>query len=841
MLDDLTQVIQGLQSRTYLYDSLGRLKTATTPESGAVNYTYNDSGTTATRTDARGVITNYSYDGLNRLYQLTYTTTGTTAVSTPSVTFTYGTSPASYNNGRVSSMSDSVGGESYGYDQLGRMISLTKTIGATNYPLAYAYNLASELTSITYPSGRVVAQSFDNIGRLSQITSSSVNYLTVASSNGYNAAHEVLSATYGNGVAATFTYNARLQFATLAYPSGSTITYTPNAAGRMVSAVDTANGINYATNASYAPTAALSSLTNGASLISTFYYNNRLQPCRISVKSTGTAPASCADAVNTGDVLDFQYDFALGVADNGNVNRVTNRINPGRSITYTYDELNRIKSAVTDATSGQYCWGQLFGSMVGGNYVSGYDPWANLKTITPDPSRPGCPVNTLAKAINAYNKVVDTGYGYDNAGNMTADASYSYGYNAENQLTSAAGVTYIYDGDGRRVQKSSGKLYWYATGTDPLDETDLAGNTNNASFNEYIFFGGKRIARRDYSNNVFYYFSDHLGTSREIVQDGQTTPCYDADFYPFGGEAVLATNTCSQNCKFTGKERDSESGLDNFGARYFGSSMGRFMSPDAFYKDSHVGDPQSWNEYAYVRNNPLRYTDPNGETATVSSDCTTDQQNHTTCNVTVSASIAIYSANGANLTQDQLNAAASTIQSSIQDAWSGSFTQDGVTYNVSTQISVSVAGSESDAMKSGAQNVIGLSNGPADPGNNANSYVNPRLLSPLAGIAGKDTGVWNINTVGQDSAHEFTHLLGVSDKPGAVLSNTNILNDPTIPHTATSSDFRWGIREAINSVNLGRNMSSWGCHAWQCASVTAPATPHIYSTNTVGAPWLWWK
>ena len=46
--------------------------------------------------------------------------------------------------------------------------------------------------------------------------------------------------------------------------------------------------------------------------------------------------------------------------------------------------------------------------------------------------------------------------------------------------------------------------------------------------------------------------------------------------------------------KFTGKERDSESGLDNFGARYMGSSLGRFMSPDEFFKDSHVGDPQSW-------------------------------------------------------------------------------------------------------------------------------------------------------------------------------------------------------------------------------------------------------
>jgi RHS repeat-associated protein len=64
--------------------------------------------------------------------------------------------------------------------------------------------------------------------------------------------------------------------------------------------------------------------------------------------------------------------------------------------------------------------------------------------------------------------------------------------------------------------------------------------------------------------------------------------------------------------KFTGKERDSKSGLDNFGARYGASSMGRFMSPDPFYHDSHVADPQSWNEYAYARNNPLSRTDPDG-------------------------------------------------------------------------------------------------------------------------------------------------------------------------------------------------------------------------------------
>lgn len=287
--------------------------------------------------------------------------------------------------------------------------------------------------------------------------------------------------------------------------------------------------------------------------------------------------------------------------------------------------------------------------------------------------------------------------------------------------------------------------------------------------------------------------------------------------------------------KFTGKERDSESGLDNFGKRYDSSSMGRFMTPDAFYKDSHVGDPQSWNEYAYARNNPLRYVDPTGENATVSTSCSTDANNHTTCNVNVSASIAIYAQQGSNLSQQQLNQAASTIQSSIQSAWSGSFTQDGVSYNVSTQVSVSVAGSQDAAMSSGAQNVIGISNGNASA--TADSFVNSKSLwTAIKG--GPDTGVWNINNLGTGvAAHEFTHLLGVDDKSGSVLSNTNLLNDPSIPHTATSRDFSWGIREATSSVGLGLSMKSW----YDGSGGPLPTPFRFSSTDNVGAPVAWWK
>jgi RHS repeat-associated protein len=70
----------------------------------------------------------------------------------------------------------------------------------------------------------------------------------------------------------------------------------------------------------------------------------------------------------------------------------------------------------------------------------------------------------------------------------------------------------------------------------------------------------------------------------------------------------------------TGRERDAESGLDYFGARHYGNSLGRFMQPDEAFNDQETGDPQSWNLYSYVRNNPLRYTDPTGNACVQGSD-----------------------------------------------------------------------------------------------------------------------------------------------------------------------------------------------------------------------------
>src|SRR6187401_2037306 len=67
-----------------------------------------------------------------------------------------------------------------------------------------------------------------------------------------------------------------------------------------------------------------------------------------------------------------------------------------------------------------------------------------------------------------------------------------------------------------------------------------------------------------------------------------------------------------ESAKFTGKERDVETGLDFFKARYMSSAQGRFASPDPLLNSGHQSNPQTWNRYVYTLNNPLRYTDPDG-------------------------------------------------------------------------------------------------------------------------------------------------------------------------------------------------------------------------------------
>jgi RHS repeat-associated protein len=370
--------------------------------------------------------------------------------------------------------------------------------------------------------------------------------------------------------------------------------------------IDSTGPINYATSALYTPSGELSIYTNGfvsggfAGYTMSNTYNNRLQPLLLSVASP------------TASILSLCYDFhekvninmqpcvlpASSTGDNGNVFRIANNRDGNRTQNFDYDNLNRIQHAYTSGPS----WGEAFT----------IDAWGNLTNRAAYLGKTQYePLDTPALATNQL-----TGFGYDAAGNLTANGTTGYNYDSENRMTKFVGDTtdiYLYDGDGQRVKKNASAvtLYWFGATDNVLDETNSSGALNS----EYIFFNGQRIARRDADNSVKYYFSEHLG-SASVIADDHGTVKEESDYYPYGGEVVITSND-PNHYKFTGKERDSESGLDEFGARYYASSLGRFMIPDWAAKPTSVpyanfGNPQSLNLYSYVQNNPTTFGDPDG-------------------------------------------------------------------------------------------------------------------------------------------------------------------------------------------------------------------------------------
>lgn len=160
-----------------------------------------------------------------------------------------------------------------------------------------------------------------------------------------------------------------------------------------------------------------------------------------------------------------------------------------------------------------------------------------------------------------------------------------------------------YDGEGRRVKKTAaGVSTVYVYGADGELMAEYGGPAQTA---------GTR-----------YLTADYLGSVR-LVTDASGNVVSRHDYLPFGeeipagvggrttGMVYVANPAVTQ--KFTGKERDAETGLDYFGARYLSGVQGRWTSPDEPFADQHPEDPQSWNLYAYVRNNPLAHIDPSGE------------------------------------------------------------------------------------------------------------------------------------------------------------------------------------------------------------------------------------
>jgi RHS repeat-associated protein len=568
------------RTRSFKYDSLGRLVSSTNPESNtapstggttATTYVYDANGNVEQKTtpaqnqqSTATVTLTYCYDSLNRLIGKAYTAQTNCPLSSPVATYGYDGTAGPENCsptitggndsiGKRTSMCDAVGNESWSYSMTtGTQTTEQRTTNGILRTTTYSYDLAGDLTSLTYPSGRIVNYTVDNVARPTSAADSSTTYASA--------------------------------------------------------------GL-------YAPTGGLCYLKyNGGAFIETDTYNSRLEPVEMQATTSGSS-GNCTIS-GTGTLLDLTYGFVdPNGHNNGDVMKITNNRDATRSQAFTYDALNRLVTAGTANTSGTNCWDEAYT----------YDAWANLTSLAPVKNySTGCASEpTFTYTVNAANRVTSGGFQYDTGGNLINNG---YGYNAESELTTAATDAYVYDGDGNRIEKCTlvngacgtvTKIYWYGSGSTVLEETDATGSTTNSAFSEYIFFGSSRIARRDASGDVYYYVEDHLGSSRVLVQAGQTTPCYDADFYPFGGE-IIHTNNCSQNYKFEGHERDPETGLDDFGARFYNSGsqtsyapFGRFMSADwsaipIAVPYANLTNPQTLNLYAMVGDNPETFADLDG-------------------------------------------------------------------------------------------------------------------------------------------------------------------------------------------------------------------------------------
>jgi RHS repeat-associated protein len=218
-------------------------------------------------------------------------------------------------------------------------------------------------------------------------------------------------------------------------------------------------------------------------------------------------------------------------------------------------------------------------------------------------------------------------YQYDASGNMTADATHTYFYDAESRLIQVGGTLgncstatacYVYDAEGQRLEKLTGgttTVYLRNSKGEVVAETD-GGNTLLRA--GYVYAGGSLLAEYENSTTNFV-LKDHLGDTR-VMTTYSTTAAQDAqvydsmDYLPYGEQIAGGTGTTH---KFTGKERDAESGLDDFDARYYSSNLGRFVSADwsatpvpVPYAD--FNDPQSLNLYTYVRNVPTVNVDADG-------------------------------------------------------------------------------------------------------------------------------------------------------------------------------------------------------------------------------------
>lgn len=742
-LNDLVRVDQwggpsgtsGERVRTFVYDSLSRLTNACNPESittgtmcsssgpWSESYGYLSNGfpcsgdptLPCSRTDARGVTATYTYEALNRLYTTTYSD-GVTPMTyhvydTESISIGQPVQHFTTSNviGRLSVIcvwipSTCQSMTAFSYDARGRVAATitntpsNATTGAI-YTASAGYDLAGHLTSLTYPDGRAVTQSF-NGGLLQQVqfqswNGTSVNYPYFNYAQ-YWPDGSLMSSIFGSGAEEDFGFNNRLQPTSYSLKGSQAgfqgqvfmnkqLCYFPQCGSG-----STNNGNIYQIT---------DVLDNRATQLFSYDSLNRLKGFvrnfesmlqTYSIDAFGNADTTCCTvqnnlSFNTNNHISnsgYGYDAA------GNLTTVPNPA--GGSDTYTFDAEDRITKF--DNGTALYTY-DADGNRVRKDIGTGGNNWTEYLYFG------GLPVAELTNDLSwsdyifANGKRIARSDSFDERihieGTSNASGSYAAWYLSfshyiiqsgdkiswrqfQNSAVGGVGISFTdgtntnwtaQDTDGQVMNSDNTEGSWHFR---TVDLTPFAGKavenlwitadagTPVGSWSSYFadisiystdgevtpiyyrqtgtslsYFGGgsesntQAFVERGNTpgdaespwNTTTFYSADQIGSTRTLSAGGGWLVSMDT-YYPFGQEA-FGVPADDNHYKFSGKERDSESGNDYFGARYYSSAMGRFMSPDwGAHEDpvpyAKLDDPQSLNLYSYVLNNPLRTNDPDG-------------------------------------------------------------------------------------------------------------------------------------------------------------------------------------------------------------------------------------